>query len=139
MTWGSPFRWDTCSRPSRDLMRQGGAARVSGTDLAVFSPKSAHSPRQVPWHTLSKLVPPASSGTESKIRASLTAPAGKNPEANRPPRRVRPPAAGKGGLAPTSFRLSSQNSPVPWKETHCSKNIHLSLIWACSSGVTSSG
>ena len=42
MTWGSPFRWDTCSRPSRDLPGwTGGAETDSEGDPACLLPKAS--------------------------------------------------------------------------------------------------
>lgn len=39
MTWGSPFRWDTCSRPSRDLPGWGKVKTNSEVDLVCLLPK----------------------------------------------------------------------------------------------------
>lgn len=97
MTWGSPFRWDTCSRPSRDLPRWGGTNKKERRDVDVVCllPSSVCcSSRRLCWQRRRRLSPPLclSDAEGREIREPLTVSAG------RPPRRrtQRPTKEGRG-------------------------------------------
>lgn len=146
MTWGSPFRWDTCSRPSKDLpggMGQGETAK--GAWLAFPGEQPAAAPgapagRGSDSSPLPSLLPGRRARTRENHRLSvLDRGPGENSGAHQGRLRA-PPRAGRAYLEPTRPWRKLSNPPARCPQMtglaleSCSEKTRESVRWRCAEG-----
>lgn len=112
MTWGSPFRWDTCSRPSSDLPWQRRDRRCQWWRLGLLTPISG--PQQLLGSSslladTLKFFPPPHKGDQEIKASQLTVLTGHVPSSQKqqggPPKKAEASQAKRKALHPAVPRI----------------------------------